>query len=87
MRGASSSSDTRPTKCRRKSPANERAAGRVTDLRVLQVGDGGVEVVLHVRGQRQVPGEFAGAVGRGEVLGDGVVVAHDAGVTACRARR
>jgi hypothetical protein len=59
----------------------QRASGGVADLRVLDVGDGGVELVLHVRRERQVPCELADAFRGGEVGGDGGVVAHDPGVS------
>ena len=58
----------------------QRAAGRVADLGVLEVGDGGVELVHHVRRKRKLPGELARLGGGREVLGDRGVVAHDAGV-------
>ena len=57
----------------------QRSAGGIADLRVGEVGDGGVEVVDHVRGQRQLPGELAHGARSLEVGRDGRVVAHDPG--------
>ena len=56
----------------------QRPAGRVADLGVREVGDRRVEVVDHVGGQRQLPGELADVARRREELGDRLVVAHDA---------
>ena len=69
-----------PDEVTQEEPGEQRSAGRVADLRVLQIGDGGVELVDHVRRQRKLPREFAGLGRGGQVLGHGGVVAHHAGV-------
>ncbi len=63
------------------------AAIRSPTVRVLQVGDGGFERLLHVLRQRHVPCGLVDLSGRGDERGHGLDVAEDAGVPVAHVRR